>query len=309
MIGSILDAPRSSLRGFPVRRTGESYSNFDSGKWRLVRVAAFVSFMGLLVVSAVVVLITGSKTKVSSARAHQVAPPLQDQTASPIAPLAGAGLGWHTAATVVPSGTPTQEEYDQALSQGFSSQPGMASAAALGLPAPAIGGGWPSLPVASTPEQWATEFTTAVLDVDYTRQSRVALGAWLQAQEAPELIPGIPSSVSDKVLYTSLLDPGIFGGQPSPIPSDAGWGADAAAGTTQTVSGLLVQADPAWAQMVATGWQPADSRMSELDVSGVLSVRSGITTSAHNFSLQLIVGSSRWHDGYGTVAVAGWKEA
>ena len=217
-------------------------------------------------------------------------------------------MGWHTPATVVPSGTPAQEEYDQAFSQGLSNQPGMAQAAALDLPSPAIGGGWPSLPVASTPEQWATEFTSAMLDVDYARQSRATLGAWLQAQEAPELIPGIPGPVSDKVLYISVLDPEIFGGQPTPIQSDAAWGANAAAGTSQSVSGLLVEADPAWARVVASGWQPADARMSELDVSGVLTIRDKTTTSAHNFSLQLIVGSSRWHDGYGTVAVGGWKE-
>ena len=54
-----------------------------------------------------------------------------------------------------------------------------------------------------------------------------ALAAWLQAQEAPELIPGVPGSVADKVLYISLLDPALFGGQPTPSAvASAQWAAD-----------------------------------------------------------------------------------
>jgi hypothetical protein len=176
------------------------------------------------------------------------------------------------------------------------------------VPSPAIQGGWPVLQAAATPEEWASQFTAALLDVDYAHQSRSALGSWLQAQEAPELIPGIPVSVADKVLYISLLDPEIFGGQPSPISSENEWAADAASATTQSVSDLMVDADPSWAQIVGAGWQPADVRMSELDVSGLVTVRGGASTSTRDFSLRLIVGSSRWHDGYGTVAVGGWKE-
>jgi hypothetical protein len=48
--------------------------------------------------------------------------------------------------------------------------------------------------------------------------------------------------------------------------------------------------------------------MTELDVSGLITIWQGRTVGAHHFSLQLIVGSARWHDGYGTVATAGWKE-
>jgi hypothetical protein len=162
----------------------------------------------------------------------------------------------------------------------------------------------------NTPEAWATEFVSGLLDVAFARQSRPALAPWLQAEEAPELIPGIPPTVADKVLYVSLLDPGLFGGQPTPIPSADRWQADARGEMSQSVSGLLVQADPSWAQMVAAGWQPSDVRMTEEDVSGTLSVhRHGDLIGTHHFQLQLIVGSSRWHDGYGTVAVAGWTES
>jgi hypothetical protein len=151
-------------------------------------------------------------------------------------------------------------------------------------------------------------FAAGLLDVDYAHQSRAALGAWLQAQEAPELIPGVPPSVTDKVLYISLLNPALFGGQPTPVASISQWSAQARLGVRQRVSDMVVQADPGWAQVVSAGWQPADVRMTEVDVSGVLIVEQGRSSRSHRFGLQLIVGSARWHDGYGTVAVADWEQ-
>lgn len=307
MIGSILDLPRAGPAGRHGRADG-SDGSFNPRRSRRVGVVGLVLFSGLVVLSAVVVLVAGGKSRVSPAAGRHAVPPRLAPPVLPAIPAPAPGLAWRTAPTVVSSGTPTQEEYDQALSQGLGSQLGMSAAAALTVPSPAVEGGWPNLAVANTPEQWATEFISALLDVDYAHQSRAALGAWLQAQEAPELIPGISESVADKVLYISILDSGIFGGQPSPVPTDAGWAANAEADTTQSTSGLLVQTDPGWSEMVAAGWQPPDPRMTELDLSGVLSIRSGSATSSQNFSLQLIVGSSRWHDGYGTVAVGGWKE-
>ena len=113
---------------------------------------------------------------------------------------------------------------------------------------------------------------------------------------------------ADKVLYISLLDPGLFGGQPTPVASSSQWAANAGAGVRQTVSNLLVQADPAWAQMIAAGWQPSDVRMTEEDVSGLVEVHQAGGAASHRFRLQVIVGSSRWRGGYGTVAVSGWQE-
>jgi hypothetical protein len=184
----------------------------------------------------------------------------------------------------------------------------MTAAEHLTVPTPAITGGWPRLPAALTPEGWAQLFTDGLLDVDYAHQSRAALGAWLQAQEAPELIPGVPSSVADRVLYISLLDPGLFGGQPTPVTSPSQWSAKAQRGVRQRVSDVVVQADPAWAQMIAAGWQPADIRMTEVDVSGVLVLQQGRTSTSQRFAFQLVVGSARWHDGYGTVAAAAWEQ-
>jgi hypothetical protein len=143
--------------------------------------------------------------------------------------------------------------------------------------------------------------------VDYARQSRAALAGWLQAQEAPELLPGVPPAVADKVLEISLLDPDLFSGQPTPVAATPQWGALARAGVHQTVSDVLVQADPGWARMIAAGWQPADVRMTEEDVTGRLIVHQGDRVATHHFVLQVIVGSARWHDGYGTVAVSGWQ--
>ena len=192
--------------------------------------------------------------------------------APPIQPAAPAkGLSWHTPPTVVASGTPVQEEYDQAFAQGLGSQAGMIRAESLPVPAPAVAGRLAGRSrAASTPEGWAAEFVAGLLDINFAGQSRPALAAWLQAQEAPELIPGIPATVADKVLYISLLDPGLFGGQPTPVVSAEAWGDEARAGVRQTVSGLLVEVDPAWSQLIAAGWQPADVRMTEVDVSGVL---------------------------------------
>ena len=76
--------------------------------------------------------------------------------------------------------------------------------------------------MSATPDGWATEFTSGLLDIDFAHQSCGALGAWLVAEEAPDLLPGIPSAFSNRALYVSLLEPAIIG-QPSPVPSPGQW--------------------------------------------------------------------------------------
>jgi hypothetical protein len=248
-------------------------------------------------------------TTVTAHASHGPLAPARPVTAAPAAPVApAAGLISHTPVTATPAGTPIQQEYDQAFTQGLGNQPGMTAARSLAVPGPGVSGGWPALPISATPEAWAASFVAGLLDVDFARMSTATLGAWVQAQEAPELLPGVPAAVADKVLYISLLDPGLFGGQPTPIPSAAQWQSLAQAGARQSVSDLLIQTDPAWAQMTAAGWQPTDARTTELDVSGLLTVSAARTVTIHHFGLQVIVGSARWHDGYGTVATAGWEE-
>ncbi len=74
------------------------------------------------------------------------------------------------------------------------------------------------------------------------------------------------------------------------------------------MSDLLVQPDPGWTQLTAAGWQPADARMAGVDVSGLLTVRQGRAVTVDHFTVEVFVGSARWHDGYGTESVTGWQE-
>jgi hypothetical protein len=178
---------------------------------------------------------------------------------------------------------------------------------ALVVPAPAIGGGWPELPASETPDGWAEEFVSGLLDVDFAHQSRRALGPWLVAEEAPDLMPGIPTSFGDRTLYVSVLDPGIVG-QPSLLPSQAQWRADASAGVSWSVRQLETQLEPQWQQMIDSGWQPPDIRAAVEEVSGVLAITRGKATTTKRFSLVVKVGSAHWCDGYGSVLVSDWKE-
>jgi hypothetical protein len=221
--------------------------------------------------------------------------------------------GWHpvASATTLPEGSPVQQQYDKGFELGFSSASNvgmMNRAEALALPGPAIDGGWPDLPVSQTPDGWATEFVAGLLDINFARQSRNALGAWLVAEEAPDLLPGIPTGFRDRALYVSLLSPGIIG-QSSPLPSPSQWRADAEASVRWRASDLAVQLEPQWQQMIDAGWQPPDLRAAVEDVSGVLTITRGNATTTRRFSLVVQVGSARWRDGYGTVLVSDWKES
>lgn len=214
---------------------------------------------------------------------------------------------WRTPDTTPQPDTPVQRETDAVFVAAIGRQPGMTSAAALSVPAPAIADGWPSLAVRQAPDDWARDFVSALLGIDYGRQSRGALGAWLQAHEAPSLMPGVPESVADKMLYTSLLATEVFGGQPTPVPSAPEWDANAQAGVRQTVSDVQVQVNQRWAALIASGWQAPDPQMATLDVSGLLSRQRGEAVSTERFALQVVVGTARWRAGYGTVSVSGWQ--
>lgn len=265
-------------------------------------VAAGGVFGCLVVAGAIAALAAGGGSAPSS-----VARPRTRASSPP----PSTGIRPQAPATTIPADSPVQQRYDQGFEQGFASAANramMASAERLTLPAAAIGGGWPALATVDTPDAWAQSFTTALLDIDFTKQTRTDLGQWLVAQSAPDLMPGIPADFADRTLYVAVMEPAITG-QPTPIPSATQWQTNAASDVRWTVSAVQVQPDPGWQQMVDAGWQPRDLRADVEDVTGILTVEDGQTASSHPFSYTLQVGSAHWHGGYGSVLVSNWNES
>ena len=81
----------------------------------------------------------------------------------------------------------------------------------------------PAVPTADRgdPGAYAIAFATELLDTNYAVQSRAALLAWAEHEEAPNTLPGVPATVAGKALVLSLADPDLPGGSPSPTPSAA----------------------------------------------------------------------------------------
>ncbi len=268
--------------------------------------AAATTFAVVLLVAGVVAASLGpgrrSARPAGPARAAPGGPlsergPRQSPSLRPVAPALAAAPD-----------TPVQQQYDAALASGLSSSPSARAAEAAQVPAPAFNPDWPPLPPSYTPGAWAAEFTQRVLGIDFAHQSRSQLGGWLSGEEAPELLPGVPPGVADKVLYLSLFDPAAVGGGGSPIPDQPTWQAHAAQGQRWSVSDVMLQPDPRYSQVVADGWQPADQRFSVDDVSGLLRVTGGASSTTKHFTMVVYLGSAHWHPGYGTVLVDDWKE-
>ncbi len=265
-----------------------------------------LSARGVLVAVAAAVLVAGLAFTLTSGGGHRKAarPPATSLTTTS---LATPGLSWQTPDTVVASQSPVQVADDQQLAQESAQDPGLAQLEAMKVPAPAISGGWPRLAVANSPETWATEFVTGLLDINYARQSRTALGPWLQAEEAPLLIPGIPASATDKELYATVLDPSLVQIAGPPIATPSQWATNARSDVRQTVGDLLTQTDPQWQQVISSGWQPPDARSAVIDVSGLLTVTRGSKSTVTHFTIAVGTGSARWHAGYGTAEVEEWQ--
>jgi hypothetical protein len=260
--------------------------------------------IGALIVAGALTAIFGAGTSRHPRTRHLVSSPLSPPTT---VPLVTVRTHLVAPATTVPAATPVQRQYDQDFIRGYSSPASkamIAHAERLALPDPATGGGWRLLAVSNTPDGWASTFVRALFSIYFARQSRQALGAWLVAQEAPDLMPGIPAGFRYRSLYVSVIDPEIMD-QARLIPTASQWHADAMARVRWTVSDLQVQLDPQWQSMIDAGWQPVDVRASLEDVSALLRITRGRTTTTRHLSLSVAVGSGRWHHGYGTVAITG----
>jgi hypothetical protein len=209
--------------------------------------------------------------------------------------------------TNAPADTPVQRQYDAELASGLESSSSLEVAEQAQAPAPAFSSSWPSLATSDNPERWVTEFTAELLDIDFVRQSRSGLGAWLSAEEAPELLPGVPQEVHNKVLFLSLFDAKAFGGA-SPVPDQPTWDAFARSAVRWAASDVFVQPDATFSQIAASGWEAVDQRFAVEDVFGVLTATGGRSSVRRTFSMAVYVGSAHWHHGYGTVLVDDWKE-
>lgn len=234
-------------------------------------------------------------------------------TTAPPSGASGRAGSWRPVApaTTVPADTPVQAHYDQGFERGFSSPANRAELAALAdlpLPRPAVTGGWPALRPAETPGAWAAEWVTGLLSIDFATRTRADLAAWLVAESAPDLMPGVPLAARSATLVATVCDPGITG-QPSPIPAPARWAVDARAHVRWSVTDLQVQLDPGWQAMIAAGWQPTDLRAGVEDVTGVLEAHHGRSVTRRRFSVVVQVGSAAWHPGYGTVLISAWSVA
>jgi hypothetical protein len=210
---------------------------------------------------------------------------------------------------VNPAQTAVQGQIDAELAAA-ETPTAIAAAQSATVPSPAASNLYPSIPTAdrSDPAAYAIAFATELLDTNYQTQSRSALLAWAEHEEAPNSLPGVPASVAGKALVLSLADPGLPGGTPSPTPSAAQWMADTSDGESQLVSGVQTEVDPDWTQIISQGWQPRDPLMTIETVTGNLTVSTrGQLGPPASFSLTLTVGSAaHLRAGYGAVAAGDW---
>lgn len=267
------------------------------------RLVLGVAVCVLLAVSAAVVVAGGRSGQPSATRPAATRPVRRRSatTAPPSGPLAP------TPTVTVPQSA-IQKQVDAELAQA-ETPASIAAAAATSVPAPAVSAFYPSIPTAdrSDPTAYAIAFTTELLDTNYATQSRAALLAWAEHEEAPNTLPGVPASVAGKALVLSLADPTLPGGTPSPTPPAAAWATDAYSGVVQTVSDVQAQVDPDWTQIVSEGWQPRDPLMTIETVTGTLTVTTkGKAATPVSFTLTLALGSAAHVHGYGAVAAGNW---
>ena len=254
------------------------------------------------------VLVVGLALTLTSGGGHRKAARPAPATSLTTTSLATPGLSWQTPDTVVASQSPVQVADDQQLAQESAQDPGLAQLEAMKVPAPAISGGWPRLAVANSPETWATEFVTGLLDIDYARPVANRARPMAAGRRGAAAHPRDPGQRRrQRAVRHRSRSRGWYRspGRPSQLASQ--WASNARSGVRQTVSDLLTQSDPQWQQLISSGWQPPDARSAVIDVSGLLTVTRGSKSTITHFTMAVGTGSARWHAGYGTAEVEEWR--
>ena len=270
-----------------------------------------------LVVALAVVACLGASVALVAATSQRSAPRagvrLRPLPALPAPSAADAGHNPSTPRSPIsatrPPSSALQAEIDTQLARAVTPA-SIAAAQQSTVPAPAVFAAFPSIPAVDRrdPASYAMAFATELLDTDYATESRAELLAWAEHEEAPNTLPGVPSSVAGKALVLSLADPGIPGATPSPTPSAAQWVSDAQRGGVQSVSDLQAEVDPDWTQIISERWQPRDPRMTIEVVTGTMTMSiDGQATPPQSFSLTLTLGTAAYvRSSYGAVAVGDW---
>ena len=270
----------------------------------------FTVHRGRVIATAAALVSMATAAAVITSGSHHPAAsfPAQASRPGPTRPGAG-GTGRNQSPDAsTPRDTPIQRQIDSELA-AEESPAAVAAAGSVGVPTPAASAAFPPVPAAARADaySYATAFVAELLDIDFAHQTRAALLAWAQSEEAPNSLPGVPAMVADKALYASLAAPAPAGSS-SPVTPIAGWEAYAAAGVTRRVSGIAVETAPDWTALVARGWQPVDPLMSMVVVTGTITTyRPDRPASPEPFSLALTVGSAARQPGYGAVAVDDWQ--
>jgi hypothetical protein len=279
-----------------------------------------------LVVGVIVVAVLGVSSAVVLVGSHRGGP--QPGTPTGGRPLSGttrsrSGTTQNTRTRTTPAPTqllaPTsirqvpqtaiQRQIDAELAQA-ETPAAIAAAQRSTVAAPKVSSDYPSVAAVDRgdPGTYAVAFTTELLDTNFAVQSRDALLAWAEHEEAPNTLPGVPASVASKALVLSLADPDLPGGSPSPVPSAQQWVADATSGVSQGVADVQAEVAPGWTQIISEGWQPRDPLMTIETVTGTMTVTTnGVAAAPESFSLSVTLGSAaNVRAGYGAVAVADW---
>jgi len=200
---------------------------------------------------------------------------------------------------------PSQTAVERAVNQRMAetSQQGLAKLATATCTSPATSATFRSIgtPDSASATLYAMAFTQELLDIDFATSTRDGLLAWVNDNNAPNTLMGLPTSLSAKVLCLSLTT------GTSPVPTATAWSMLAKSRTTWRVSGLVVSVNPAWIQAMNSGWTSIDPLMVIYDVSGLLTVATpGHPPVVKSIAFALTLGGASLHRGYGAVALDYW---